>query len=298
MPRSQGRISVSPTAPLDVLAMLQIGVEQAFTGKMMRHDREGEGGTSSHSPSPSPRQRHRRTDSPKVAPREAWTAEGEGLYSSRPGDCRRVSSAGSRPGTAQKTARSGGCPPAPEMSIEWANQTLFGAEKYTNPKAKRGPACTFRRPTSSRATPHSRPIFVVGKDGQDPRMCVDISAPKRFGSAERTRYEGSWRKATVASSTRGGCAGRPFKEPTAATIRNIGSSGLPSSTTGRASVTGPPHRPHSVNSARPYHRPSSGPSPAPGQRPPLPIRPMSTTPAQRSFCSPTPPPAPACWRGA
>lgn len=298
MPRSQGRIIVSPTAPLDVLAMLPIGVDQAFTGKIMRRDRESEGDTSSHSPSPSPRQRHRRVDSPKAVPREAWTAEGEGIHSSRPGDQRRVSSAASRPGTAQKTARSGGCPPAPEMSIEWQNQTLFGGEKHTNPKAKRGFATTFRRPSSSRATPHSRPIFVVGKDGQDPRMCVDISAPKRFSSAERTRYELSWRTAKAAGSTRGGCAGRPFQEPTAATIRNIGTSGLPSSTSGRAAATGLAQRPHSVNSARPCQRPPSGPSPAPGQRPSLPIRPMSTTPVQRSFCSPTPPPLPACWSGA
>lgn len=300
MPQSQGRIIVSPTAPLDVLAMLPIGVDQAFAGKTIRRERESEEGTSSHSPSPSPRQRHRQADSPKVVPREAWTAEGEGLYSSRPGDDRRVCSSASRPGTAQKAARIGGCPPAPEMSIEWQNHTLFGGEKNTNSKAKRGFATTFRRPSSSRATPHSRPIFVVGKDGQDPRMCVDISAPKRFSSFERTRYELSWRKAKVAGSTGEGGAGKPLQEPTPATIRNIGSSGRPSSSTGRPSVTGggrpcPPHRPHSVNSAR---RPSSGPSPVPGQQSQLPIRPMSTTPLQRSFCSPTPPPLPACWSGA
>lgn len=286
--------------------MLAIGVDQALTGKMMMREID-EGATSqSASPSPSPRQRQRRqpgssyAGTPKSAPREAWTAEGDALYSSRPGHDRRGSGPNSRPGTAQKnSARGGGCPAAPDMSmsVEWQNHTLFGGEKNTNPRAKRGFATTFRRPSSCRQTPHTRPIFVVGPDAQDPRMCVDINAPQRFSSFERTRYELAWRK-----TDSGG--GKPLPEAPAATIRNIGNSGRPSrpASTGRPSgMDGrrscPPNRPDSVASAGPYRGPS-GPSPMPGQRPPLPARPMSSTPVQRSFCSPTPPPAPACWSGA
>lgn len=277
--------------------MLPIGVDQVLTGKMMRRDDEEGVASQSASPSPSPRQRQRRQpDSPKAAPREAWTSEGDAPYSSRPGHERRGSSSTSRPGTAQKTARSG-CPPtAPNLSVslqpEWQNHTLFGGEKNTNPRAKRGFATTFRRPSSSRATPHTRPIFVVGPNAQDPRMCVDINAPQRFSSAERTRYELSWRKANLSEGWK--------PEPPAATIRNIGSAGRPAST-GRASATGVRRssfdRPGSVASARPPAGPA-GPSPLLCQRPPLPVRPMSTTPVQRSFCSPSPPPAPACWSGA
>lgn len=285
--------------------MLPIGVDQPLTGKMMR--RESDEASQSASPSQSPRQRQRRQpgsrcgpDSPKAAPREAWTAEGDALYSSRPGHDRRVSSTTSRPGTAQKTARGGGGTPTPQMSVslqpDWQNHTLFGGEKNTNPRAKRGFATTFRRPSSSRATPHSRPIFVVGPNAQDPRICVDINAPGRFGSAERTRYELSWRKANLNEG------GKASSGATPATIRNIGNAGRPSST-GRGSGMGggrscPPNRPDSVASAGGPFRGPSGPSPLPGNRPPLPTRPMSSTPVQRSFCSPTPPPAPACWSGA
>jgi hypothetical protein len=277
-----------------------------LTSKMMT--RESEEASQSASPSTSPQHRQRRVpDSPKAPPRQAWTAEGDAPHSSRPGHERRASNNDSRPGTAQRTARSAQGA-EPQLSVDWQNHTLFGGEKNTNPRAKRGFATTFRRPSSSRHTPHTRPIFVVGQNGEDPRMCVDMNAPARFGSGERTRYELSWRQA-VPDRSNLVSGSRALPERSAATIGNIGKSG-PSST-GRSLPMGggsgsarPPARPSSVNSARPF-RGASGPSPLPGQRPPLPMRPMSqqaprmsSTPVQRGFCSPSPPPPPACWSGA
>eukprot|EP00929_Paragymnodinium_shiwhaense_P113658 TRINITY_DN81954_c0_g1_i1.p1 TRINITY_DN81954_c0_g1~~TRINITY_DN81954_c0_g1_i1.p1 ORF type:complete len:227 (-),score=21.02 TRINITY_DN81954_c0_g1_i1:184-864(-) len=80
-------------------------------------------------------------------------------------------------------------------AIPWQRATLFGGERVaTNSNARRGSAVMFRRPTHSRATPHRRPIFVCGQDGTDPRMCVDIHAPGRFGSFERGQYESKVRQ--------------------------------------------------------------------------------------------------------
>jgi len=272
--RLQGRIVVSPNAPVDILAMLPIDLSQ---GSARRDE-----ASPSASPATSPRQRPRT----QAAPREAWGADG-GRNPSNP----------SRPGTARKqAAATQQVPQMPQMSEEWQNQTLFGGERYANPRAKRGFATTFRRPSSSRATPHSRPIFVVGPDAADPRICVDINAPQRFSSFERTRYELAWRKATPPT-------GVPKSEPPAATMSNIGSLGRQ----GRPSAGRPPmmdsrrssctqSRPDSVASARPY----PGPSPVPGQRPSsqgLAARPMSTTPVQRGW-APSPTAALASWSGA
>lgn len=67
--------------------------------------------------------------------------------------------------------------------------TLFGGERVGGGTCKRSSAVVFRRPSSSRAPPHQRPIFVVGENGTDTRMCVDVHAPRRFSSMERTVAE-------------------------------------------------------------------------------------------------------------
>lgn len=257
----------------------------------------------SASPSASPRAAQQRAqrpprladvDSPKAAPRQAWGVDGSALHSARAGHERREKSdSGSRTGSGRKPKRGDSCPQgrvaAEKMSVDWHATTLFGGDRCTNHKATRAYTATFRRPTSSRAPPHTRPIFVVGSDGQDPKMCVDNSNPSRFTSQERTRYELSWRQADTSST-----GSRPL---TSATIRNIGRPGQPSS--GRNSVAearvGPPIRPESVASAAGF-RSFCGPSPMSGQRPPPPARPVSTTPVQRGWSSP--PPVPAAWSGA
>jgi len=302
MPRSQGRIIVSPTAPLEVLAGL--GSCQAYSQKITsaRGDDPGEASRSA-SPSNSPRQRPRRLpgghfmqdESPSHgAPREAWGAGAGAINSARSG--------GSSRGTGRKPKRGESCPQplAPQMSVEWHATTLFGGERCTNHKAKRSSATTFRKPTSSRAPAHSRPIFVVGQDAQDPRICVDINAPGRFSSFERTRYELSWRQANSTPDA----GSRP--EPQA-TIRNIGNNctGRSSAQGGRSfgggrsgtpqGYRGAAMRPESVASVGTYR--SSGPSPLPGQRPPAaPMCRPSTTPAVGMHRSA--PPVPACWSGA
>lgn len=300
MPRSQGRIIVSPTAPLDVLqAMLPLGQSQALSRKLASPRGEDGEASQSASPSPTPR-RPQRLPGGHFAPdgpREAWGAEGGAPLSPQEQRGSARSGSASRGGTGRKPKSGGRTPVAPQMSVEWHATTLFGGERCTNPKAKRASATTFRRPTSSRATPHQRPIFVVGPDAQDPRMCVDINAPKRFSSFERTRYELSWRQANRGGNPDEGC--RALPEP--ATIRNIGNAGRPGSVGsafgGRPFAegrSGTPVRPDSVASVG--FRGSSGPSPVPGQRP-TPPRPVSTTPVQRGgWSSPTPPPA--CFSGA
>mmetsp|Transcript_23737 Transcript_23737/g.64583 ORF Transcript_23737/g.64583 Transcript_23737/m.64583 type:complete len:232 (-) Transcript_23737:77-772(-) len=80
----------------------------------------------------------------------------------------------------------GSVPPACRSS----RATLFSGERVcTNPRAKRASAVVFRRPCSSKTAPHTRPIFVTGENGTDPRICVDVHAPGRFSSCEQARYE-------------------------------------------------------------------------------------------------------------
>eukprot|EP00747_Dinoflagellata_sp_TGD_P213602 gnl/TRDRNA2_/TRDRNA2_86526_c0_seq1.p1 gnl/TRDRNA2_/TRDRNA2_86526_c0~~gnl/TRDRNA2_/TRDRNA2_86526_c0_seq1.p1 ORF type:complete len:294 (-),score=35.97 gnl/TRDRNA2_/TRDRNA2_86526_c0_seq1:105-938(-) len=82
---------------------------------------------------------------------------------------------------------------------EWHGRTLFsGSHCATNMAMKRGFACTFRRPVSSRAEKHSRPVFVVGRDGTDPRMCVDTGNPRRFTTQEKACYDKAWRQSASA----------------------------------------------------------------------------------------------------
>lgn len=287
--------------------MMPLGSSQALSRKLATPREDGDVSRSA-SPSQSPRQRPRRLpgghfapDSPE-APRQAWGNDG-GPHSARPGGDR-GSTATSRNAAGRNKPPRGGSVPAnaplpPEMSVEWHATTLFGGEKNSNPKAKRGFATTFRRPTSSRQKPHQRPIFVVGQDGADPRMCVDTNAPGRFGSAERTRYERSWHQARAN-------LGDSSRLPEA-TIRNIGNSGPPSS--GRASA--PMGRPsfdggRSGGTCTPNYRPSSvqgygRPPPLSNSRPcsQQVQRPVSQQAARASWGSaPAAPPAPACWSGA
>jgi hypothetical protein len=290
MPRSQGRIIVSPTAPLDILQAIQPlgggggGCSQALSRKLATPRGEEEPPRSA-SPTASPRQRPRRLpggivlpESPPGGPREAWGLEG---------DSPRQGGSASRGCTFGKGKR-GGIPQAPQLSVEFQNTSLFGGERNTNHKCKRGFATTFRRPTSCKQPPHQRPIFVVGPDAQDPKICVDNNAPGRFSSFERTRYELSWRQAEVSR----GEGSRPLPE---ASIRNIGGSASMGSGRGAMGTfegrSATPIRPQSVGSVG-YHRGSSGPSPLPGQRA-LPLsRPTSQQQPSR------PPPGPACWSGA
>eukprot|EP00930_Biecheleria_cincta_P035808 TRINITY_DN24606_c0_g1_i1.p1 TRINITY_DN24606_c0_g1~~TRINITY_DN24606_c0_g1_i1.p1 ORF type:complete len:210 (+),score=19.41 TRINITY_DN24606_c0_g1_i1:80-709(+) len=67
--------------------------------------------------------------------------------------------------------------------------TLFGGERVGGGTCKRSSAVIFRRPSSSRAPPHQRPIFICGENGTDTRMCVDVHAPRRFSSNERAFAE-------------------------------------------------------------------------------------------------------------
>jgi len=284
MPRSQGRIVVAPNAPRQILLdLMPMGTSEALSRKLASPRAEGVDVSISSSPSPRQRPRlpggHIVSESPKAVPREAWgSAAGTGTgYASR--------AAG-----AQKARRPGSVPHAPQVSVEFHGNSLFGGDRNANPKTKRAYATTFRRPTSSRAPVHQRPIFLVGPDGSDPKMCVDINAPQRFSSAERMRYELAWRNAKTVLDE----GSRP-----SATLSNIG--GLSGPPSGRASAVGrvegrssTPIRPGSVGSV-PTCRASSG---IPGQRPPL-ARPMSSNPVQRSWSSPAgPPPVPASWSGA
>lgn len=277
---------------------MPLATSQALSQKVATpRDEDGDVSRSaSPSPSPSPRQRPRRLpgghyvgDSGQLAPREAWASEGGMPPSPQHGHEQKGSARG---GAGGKPRRGGGCPPAPQMSQEWHGSSLFGGERCANPKAKRAFATTFRRPTSSRATPHRRPIFVVGPDAQDPRMCVDLSAPTRFSSLERTRYEHAWQQAKPSRSE----GSRAMPE---ATIRNIGK--IPAGpANGRVSVAdgrGTPGRPGSVASVGTFR--SAAPSPSAGQR--FHSRPASSTPAPRVWPSDRPstvPAMPAAWSGA
>lgn len=278
---------------------MPMGTSQALSRKLVSPRGEDDASRSA-SPSASPRQRQRRLpgglvipDSPQGAPREAWGTEGGFPESPRQGHDQRGSGSGSRPATTGKARRGGSAPLPPQMSTDWHATTLFGGDKCTNHKAKRAYATTFRRPTSSRAPAHTRPIFVVGPDGLDPKVCVDINAPGRFGSFERTRYEAAWRQAKVAAKSDEG--GRALPEPSSRSGGNrFGNSGSLSSSRGCPSFadgrSGTPMRPQSVNSVG--YRGAAGPSPMPGQRPLALSRPVSQQHASR------PPPAPAIWSGA
>jgi len=241
--------------------------------------------------------------------REAWGGGGSVPASPARGGSARGDGAG-KPKRATHPYAMGGAatgaqPQAPLMqSADWNNATLFGGERNTNPKAKRSAATTFRRPGSSRQAPHQRPIFVNGPDGQDARMCVDLQAPLRFGSADRSRYELSW--CGEGSRNAGSSFGRP-PVPAQATMKNIGNlggtfgSGRDGSGqgchSGRASApgyrSGTPMRPASVKSNC-----LSALQSLPTRNPPL-CRPgpVSTTPVQRGMVSRAPA-APACWSGA
>ncbi|CAK0868003.1 unnamed protein product [Prorocentrum cordatum] len=136
-------------------------------------------------------------------------------------------------------------------SGEWQNHTLFGGEKASNPRMKRGVAVRFNRPASSSATPHQRPIFVVGPDAtDDPRMCVDFSNPGRFSSGERTR----WDRAMQAPRPPAGApsAPAPGRRPHSAELSGGQIAGLqqrrPLQNPGVA--VGPSSRPSSVSSYR------------------------------------------------
>lgn len=81
------------------------------------------------------------------------------------------------------------CSAPPRKDPAWSRKTLFGGEHCANSKVPRGPAGTFGRPCHSRAPPHTRPIFVVGFNGEDPRASVDPSNPMKFSSGWRSRYD-------------------------------------------------------------------------------------------------------------
>mmetsp|Transcript_7314 Transcript_7314/g.15995 ORF Transcript_7314/g.15995 Transcript_7314/m.15995 type:complete len:251 (+) Transcript_7314:81-833(+) len=90
--------------------------------------------------------------------------------------------------TATSLGGSDGATPSPQG--EWQCATLFSGERVcTLPKAKRSSAAIFRRPQHSRFPAHQRPIFLSGCDGQDSKMCVDCTAPKRFSSFLRDRCQ-------------------------------------------------------------------------------------------------------------
>jgi hypothetical protein len=74
------------------------------------------------------------------------------------------------------------------LKSDFSCATLFSGGRVCTNNAKRSSAVIFRRP-SSRAKPHTRPIFLSGPNGEDPRMCVDVHAPRRFGSGERVFAE-------------------------------------------------------------------------------------------------------------
>lgn len=307
MPRSHGRIIVSPTAPVELLAMLPLASALRQTTSSPR-GHGGGGSPRSASASPSPQQRPKRLpgglltepDGRHSSRREAWGGGGSVPASPAHGQERRDCGSARGDG-AHKPKREGSCPQqdAPLMrSVDWNNATLFGGEKNTNPKAKRCAATTFRRPSSSRAVPHQRPIFVNGPDGTDARICVDMQAPLRFGSADRTRYELSW---CGEGSRKAESGGRP-PIPARATMKNIGNlggtfgSGRDGSAqgchSGRASApgyrSGSPMRPESVTSGL-----LAALQTLPTRNPAL-CRPVSTTPDRRGWS----PAAPACWSGA
>lgn len=85
---------------------------------------------------------------------------------------------------------------------KWHCTTLFSGERLcTNPKIKRSAITVFRKPTSSRSVPHQRPIFVVGQNGTDPRICVDMSAPQRFSSSECARFQFAMQRSNHVTSS-------------------------------------------------------------------------------------------------
>lgn len=283
----------------------------------------------SRSASPSVSPRHRPNPSllgasdgigQRSTAREAWGSQTRGVTTSRstagtpgrgpdtkgpPRPERRGSTSSSRGGrTGAAQTRRAESLPMDYSSTDWNCTTLFGGERVVDGKAKRPSAVVFRRPQSSRAPPHQRPIFMSGSDGQDPRMCVDIHAPQRFTSSERTRYEKSWCKTrpTACADDVGNRA------PNAATVASLGDGGVfgggRSSALGRRSVCSSvdrrsctPSRPESAasmafGSALAFGS-SRGPSPTSGQRPPM-CRPTSTT-THRGLATPTPPPL--AWSG-
>mmetsp|Transcript_68900 Transcript_68900/g.107893 ORF Transcript_68900/g.107893 Transcript_68900/m.107893 type:complete len:313 (-) Transcript_68900:290-1228(-) len=309
MAPSQGRIIVSPTALPEILAALSMRKEHLLAPRVGVEE-EGSFISRSASPPISPRPRSNLVPEggeQQSAPREAWgnqmrgpsTSRSTGTPGHRHGDKGAPRPRGST--SSSRVVRNGAAQTRRNDSFllddeptDWNCTTLFGGERVLDGKAKRSSATVFRRPESSRAPPHQRPIFMSGSDGQDPRMCVDIHAPQRFTSSERTRYEKSWRKAPPAICV----DDLGSRAPQAATVASLGTgratgggrdSGRRSvcSSLGRRSCT--PSRPESAASLAfgrvQAHRPTS----MSGHRPPSLCRPTSTTPAQ------TPPPL--AWSG-
>lgn len=193
-PRSHGRIVVAPTAPVAVLAVLAPRSNESSPLKGRSSPRES-GATAGMSAGGKP-EHHRSGSFPGI--RQAWSSEADPVahqVAQASPHGRRVSSRGSSRRGGKHRPKS-----CAEYNGDWATATLFSGSRVCTTQAKRSSAVIFRRPSSSRAVPHQRPIFVAGQDGQDARMCVDINAPSRFCSAERTRYDISWRSAGAGRS--------------------------------------------------------------------------------------------------
>eukprot|EP00927_Polykrikos_kofoidii_P046835 TRINITY_DN40963_c0_g1_i1.p1 TRINITY_DN40963_c0_g1~~TRINITY_DN40963_c0_g1_i1.p1 ORF type:complete len:207 (-),score=21.52 TRINITY_DN40963_c0_g1_i1:121-741(-) len=105
--------------------------------------------------------------------------------------------------------------------------TLFCGERVgTNSSARRGAAATFRRPTSSTAQPHTRPVFVTGSNGADARVCQDFNAPERFSSFERGRTERIMAQRDQAMCRPGAASALAFSQRNA--TPDVGNSACPS----------------------------------------------------------------------
>mmetsp|Transcript_120477 Transcript_120477/g.213092 ORF Transcript_120477/g.213092 Transcript_120477/m.213092 type:complete len:253 (+) Transcript_120477:59-817(+) len=204
-PRSQGRIVVAPTAPIEVLAVLAPKSKEPSPYSRRASPRES--GASAGAFAGSKDVNHRSGSLPGT--REAWSSEADAVAQQGPPLARRASSRASGRRSGKQRPKS-----CAEANQDWATTTLFsGSRVCTNSHAKRSSAVIFRRPRSSRAVPHQRPIFVAGPEGQDAKICVDIHAPQRFCSAERTRYDVSW------------CSVRGSSDPSRAIPHSRGSSG-------------------------------------------------------------------------
>lgn len=74
-----------------------------------------------------------------------------------------------------------------ESMAEPSRTTLFRDHIWNG--SKRCGAVIFRRPVNSTFEPHRRPVFVAGPNGEDPRICIDFTNPRRFSSFEAARHE-------------------------------------------------------------------------------------------------------------
>lgn len=126
---------------------------------------------------------------------------------------------------------------APDLGARRARRDLWTAQPAPRSAARRasepriqdarrpssaGFSATFKRPCSSSARPHTRPIFCCDDDGLDAKNAVDAANPKQFGSGMRTVTNRAWHSVGRPQSAASGAApaAARARRPASAPVRN------------------------------------------------------------------------------